>query len=354
MSMNNVYKEEIQNLVAADFPWQDLSKKSILITGATGFIASFITHVLLAAGREHALGLTVHGLVRNRAKAERVFARYTGAADLRLIVQDVSEPLSPAVGGIDIIIHAASPASPKYYRNDPIGTMLPNVTGTMNLLEYARAHAAGRFLYLSSSEVYGRVPGKARVAEESFGSLDPLDLRSCYGESKRMGEALCLSWFSQHQVPVIIARLFHTYGPGMNLEDGRVFADFVANVVRNEPLLIKGDGRARRAFCYLTDAVSGLLTVLFKGECGLAYNIGDEESEISVKALAGLLAGLFPEKKLAVIRSKRPEGDAYLPSKVRRICPDTTRIRGLGWQPRVGLRRGFYRTVRSFSNEASA
>jgi UDP-glucuronate decarboxylase len=377
-SMNSVYAEDIHTLVTADFPWKLLAGKTVLITGAGGFIASFLTQVLLAAGREHRLGLSVLALVRDRPKAERRFSHYMGAgggtgegagndahgsaakctadgaAGLRLIVQDVTQPLGPETGRVDLIIHAASPASPVNFRDNPVGTILPNVTGTANLLEYARTHGTAGFVFISSSEVYGRPRGRGRVAENGHGRLDPLDPRSCYGESKRMGENMCLAWFTRYGVPVKIARLFHTYGPGMNLDDGRVFADFTANVVRHEPIAVKGNGKARRTFCYLTDTVGGLLTVLFKGKYGQAYNIGNDEAEISVKALARLLAGMFPEKKLGVIHTRRPERDAYLPSTLRRIRPDTTKIRELGWRPMVGLREGFYRTVRSFTNEPSA
>jgi nucleoside-diphosphate-sugar epimerase len=166
-----------------------------------------------------------------------------------------------------------------------------------------------------------------------------------------MGETMCAAFDHQYGVPAKIVRPTHTYGPGVALDDGRVFADFIANIVRREDIVLKSDGSARRAFCYLADAVLAFFTVLLKGERGQAYNVGNESCEIGVGDLARLLVDLFPERGLAVRFDTRPAPAGYIKSKVSRGSLDTTRIRGLGWRPTTSLAEGFKRTVMSFEEQ---
>jgi nucleoside-diphosphate-sugar epimerase len=149
-------------------------------------------------------------------------------------------------------------------------------------------------------------------------------------------------------VPVKIVRPFHTYGPGMSLDDGRVYADFVSDIASGHNIVMKSDGTAIRAFCYLADATIGFFTVLFRGDIGKAYNVGDENGEISIRNLAQLLVELFPEKRLRVEMQSAPEMNGYIRSKISRHCPDTGRLKQLGWKPKYSLQDGFKRTIRSF------
>ena len=224
---------------------------------------------------------------------------------------------------------------------------LPNVFGTYHLLEHVRNNKSNCFLFISSPDVYGDTSEINSISESDFGYLDPLASRSCYGESKRMGEALCAAWLNQKNTPVKIVRPFHVYGPGMNLDDGRVFSDFVSNVVNKQNILIKGQGIEQRTFCYLADAVLAIFVVLFSGEVGEAYNIGNDKCEIQIKELAQLLVRLFPQYKLSVAFDK-PKDNRYLKSPNRRGYPDTTKIKQLNWTPQYSLEEGFKRTIRSF------
>ena len=290
----------------------------------------------------------VIGLARTREKAERRFAHLLGRADFSLLIQDVCSPV--AIGDkVDFIIHAASQASPKYYGKDPVGTLLANTLGTHNLLCLAKKCDSQSFLFLSSGDVYGRVSApEVPIKEDGYGPLDPTDVRSCYGESKRLGETMCVAWHHQYGIPAKIVRLAHTYGPGMALDDGRVFADFVANVVQHEDIVLKSRGTARRAFCYLADATVAFLTVLLLGENAQAYNVGNEECEISIAQLAEVLIGLFPERKLGVRFSPGHTQNGYIESKADRGSPDTSKMRKLGWHPTTTIEEGFRRTVASF------
>lgn len=341
-----VVDEDLARLLATPLPWERLAGRTVLVSGAAGFIPAYMVETVLALNERWSRPARVMALVRDRARAEARFADYGGRGDLQLLVQDVRDP-PPGDVRADFIIHAASPSSPKYYGQDPDGTVAANVDGTRHLLEVAARGGAQALLYLSSSEVYGRVDAAEGVAEDQFGPLDPTEPRSVYAESKRMGETLCAG-AARRGVPATIVRPFHTYGPGLRLDDGRVFADLIADVVHHRTLTLRTGGTARRAFCYLGDAVAGFWTVLFRGEPGRAYNVGDPAGETTVRGLAELLTGLFPGRRLAVRVEGRPSDDAYLPSAVERSCPDISRARALGWRPTTTLAEGFHRTVRSF------
>ena len=289
----------------------------------------------------------VIGLVRNKSRAEKRFAHYKNRKDLKFIMADVSKPFWVS-GKVDYIIHAASYASPKFYGKDPVGTLLPNVLGTYNILELARRKKTRGVLFFSSGEVYGDAGSKLRDLHESdCGYLDPMSPRSCYAESKRIGETMCASWWRQYKVPVKIVRPFHTYGPGMKLDDGRVFADFVADVVNNENLILNSDGKAIRSFCYISDAVKGFFAVLLKGENGQSYNVANKKATISILHLANIVADLFPEKNLRVIRKQKAR-PGYLKSPVKKISPNIHKIGLLGWNPKISIQEGFTRTIKSF------
>lgn len=346
-----VIEEDLRSIAGQPLPWNDFACKTVLVTGAAGFLPAYMVEVLLWLNEHHSEKerSTVYALVRNREKAERRFAAYQGRNDLRILVQDVCAPIAIAED-LDYIIHAASQASPKYYGVDPVGTLSANVLGTHQLLEHARSRGCRRLLFFSSGEVYGTVPANLiPIAEDTYGCLDPLDVRSCYAESKRMAENMVASWHHQYGVPATIVRPFHTYGPGMDLGDGRVFADFVSDIVQGRDIVMKSDGIATRAFCYLADAVAGFFTVLFHGQPGEAYNIGNDKAEISIADLADLLANLFPEKGLRVVRQEATPSRTYLKSGISRSCPDISRARELGWEPTTDITRGFQKTIRSFT-----
>ncbi|MCX5797207.1 MAG: NAD-dependent epimerase/dehydratase family protein [Elusimicrobia bacterium] len=338
-----VVTEDLRGLAGLGLPFRRLAGSTVLITGAGGFLPAYMAETLLFLNEARKLGVTVVGLVRNGAKARRRFAHYRGRRDLRLVVADAAGPL-PARLAPDYIIHAASQASPRYYRRDPVGTLAPNILGTWRLLELARARKSAGFLYFSSSEVYGEVPAAwGRIREDRWGPVDPLAVRSCYSESKRAGESLCAAWHRQYGVPFRVVRPFHTYGPGMPLHDGRVFSDFVGDIVRGRDIVLKGDGRVVRSFCYLADAAAAFFTVLLRGAEGEAYNVGHDRAALSVSDFARFLVRTFPERRLRVLR--RPSGCPPPGGAPSRICPDLSRLRGLGWRPRYTLKEGLRRTL---------
>lgn len=351
---NPIIQQDVARIAASDLPWSRFSGKTILVSGANGFLPAYLVETLTQLNEANGTGCKVIGLVRNAGKAQARFDHLLNRADFSLHVQDVCSPVT-IDSKIDFVIHAASQASPKFYGKDPVGTLSANTIGTNNLLSLARDHKAEGFLFFSSGDVYGRsATPEVPTKEDVYGYLDPTDVRSCYGESKRLGETMCIAWSHQYGVPVQIVRPSHTYGPGMALDDGRVFADFVSNVVRHENILVKSRGTARRPFCYLADATLGYFTVLLKGADRQAYNVGNENCYLSVAELAGLLTGLFPERGLTVQFQPDFTQPGYIQSTAQGGSLDSSKLRALGWDATTGAEEGFRRTVLSYESRSAA
>jgi len=346
---NSIIRADLERIASADLPWSDLSARSVMVTGGSGFLASYLVKSLLAASDLHGLQLQVTCVSRSSRSVQSRLAEYLAHPGLRIVNHDIAQPLPLNFPVADFIIHSASQASPKFYGVDPVGTIMANTAGTMYLLEHAVRNHSSRFLFFSSGEVYGLpVKPELSVTESDYGYVDPIQVRSCYAESKRIGETMCAAWSHQYGLHTSVVRPFHTYGPGMMLDDGRVFADFVADVVACRDIVLKSDGLAQRPFCYIADATIGFLTVLLKGETAQAYNVANPESEVSMRDLAYTLAGLFPERGVGVHFDIPAASNFYLKSPIVRSCPSIAKISQLDWQPQIGITEGFRRTIQSY------
>lgn len=347
MTSNKIVLEDLEAIRQSTIDWQRFAGKTVLITGANGFLPAYLVETFLYVGATSGRDIKVIGLVRNIAKAKKRFSEYADNDNLSFIEQDVSLPVS-VVGDVDFIIHAASQASPKYYGTDPVGTLSANVLGTLNLMELAREKNIESFLYFSSGEVYGQVDNEHNpVREDYYGQLDPMQVRACYGESKRMGENICVSYYKQYGISAKVVRPFHTYGPGMQLDDGRVYADFVADILAGRNIEMKSDGSARRAFCYLKDATVAFITVLLNGTPGEAYNVGNPQQEHSILELAETVVTLG-KPDLKVIKAATNDNTQYLKSPLLRNTPNIDKLLTLGWQPQTDIATGFKRTIDSY------
>lgn len=344
-----VLEQDVARIIARELPWERLAGCRIVVTGAGGFLGGYLVRTLLSL---HRLGrvsrpVGVVGLVRDPVRAGASLADVCESPQLEFLRWDLSAIALPALGPAHYVLHAASQASPRFYGTDPVGTLLPNSIGTAALLEALRQGGAARgFLFVSSSEVYGAVTNEASLGESDYGAVDPASVRACYAESKRMGETMCVAWLAQHRLPTFIVRPFHTYGPGLTAEDGRVFADFAYDVARNRNIVMHSDGAARRSFCYASDAVAGFFTALLCGQPGQPYNVANPAGELSVAQLADLLVSLFPDKRLSVER-RFESGDPtrYLSSTYSRLIPDVSRLRELGWRADIDPATGFKRMI---------
>ena len=323
-------------------PWRELDGKTVLVTGATGMLASYVTWLLLYLHEHASINVSVVALCRNRQRAEQYFGSYVGKPYFQLLIQDVCEPIAYE-GEVDYVFHLAGNASPYFINTDPVGIMRCNLLGTMNVLEYARDSQTKKVIFVSTREVYGKNEEAELLDEQAFGTLDPLDDRSCYPESKRAAESLLRSYYLQYGIPYNVVRIAHSYGPTMTLEnDGRVMADLMGDVVAGRDIVLKSSGEALRAFLYVTDAIVGMFTVLFHGETAKAYNLANETEPISIKDLAKLLAASRKDKNIQVVVSESNQKGycAY-----RRTALDTSAIEQLGWKPQISLKVGVNRVL---------
>lgn len=344
---HHIFQQDMRELSQREIGWQHLCGRTVLITGATGMLGSYFVYFLLWLNEYKGANIRLLLLVRDLAKCRLKFGAYVDSPYVMVSISDINFPLQ-VTEHIDYIVHAASLASPQYYTSMPVEVAAPNVLGTYQVLQLARQKQVKGVVFFSSGDVYGAVTmGAESISEDRMGVMNPLDLHSCYGESKRMGETWCMAFAHEYQVPVKIARIAHTYGPTMDLEkDPRVFASFVKCVVDGRDIVMLSDGTAKRPFCYLADAVAGFLLILLNGIDGEAYNVCNEGQFVSIATLADILVNLRPEKNLKVIKRQRVSEDGYLENSYNRDnLPTAKKLRELGWNCQYTIEMGFSRVL---------
>jgi dTDP-glucose 4,6-dehydratase len=346
-SLHPVYREDFAALEKR-LDLRALDKTRWLITGATGLIPAYLVRFLADLEERHQLGMKLVLWVRSAEKAQRLFPWLEAVPFADLHEQRPWE--QPAEGHwpqATHVLHAASPATPRACVADLDGLFNCNVAGTLNLLRGLPRESLRGFLFLSSSEVYGTRAGEAFPMEtDPPGALDPDSPRSAYPLAKLAGESICHAYRASEKLPVRIARVFHSYGPGMDLEgDGRIFADLVGNVVRGEALLLKSSGTAKRAFSYLADTVAGLLAILLHADAKPCYNVGHPEGILSMKELAELMHRLSGGASPVELQPGRRQ---HAESPAGHVFPNVTRLRELGWEPCILPEEGFARTLRAY------
>ena len=309
----------------------------ILVTGGAGFIGSHLCERLIADGHE------VIAMDNFITSSRNNIVHLIGHPRFEFIECDIIESCWVR-GPLDAVMNLASPASPVGYLDHPIETMLVGSHGTHNALELARRKGA-RFLQASTSEVYGD-PQEHPQRESYWGHVNPIGVRSVYDEAKRFAEALTMAYHRQFGVPTRIARIFNTYGPRMDIADGRVVPNFIAQAVRNEPITVYGDGSATRAFCYVTDLVDGLVRLLWSDEV-MPVNLGNPHEMTILEFAQAVKAAAGPECTSEIVFCQpRKERIADDPQRRR---PDITRAQTiLGWEPRVPLEEGLRQTIDYF------
>ena len=349
----NLYKD-VTEIADTPIDWNKFMNKTVLITGANGFIAYYLTLALLLQNDRKNLGITVMGLVRNQAKAEAKYGKILERSDLKLVSKDVCGDLSD-LEHADYIIHAASQATPYYFENDPVGTIEANTLCTSNILQYACREKALGVLMISSLKVYGEVKnGKPEIEEEDLGYINIDDYYNCYATGKRTMETVCNCYVKQYGLPVKLARPSYIYGAS-TLQDDRVWAQFLANVIRKEDILLKSNGGAYRSFCYVTDTASALLTILLNGESGVPYNISSKNSDVTIRNFAKAATEVFPGRKLKLsFANKEDEAEPVLDysEKTPEIL-SSKRLQSLGWIGRIDIKEGIRRAVLTMEERES-
>ncbi len=350
-TQSSIIAEDIALLAESFREYQDdFAGKTFLITGAGGFLGRYMVflldymnkHILEDKLTAVLLDNFITGYEQQVLSNEHIiFKRH-----------NVIEPFQ-IDRPIDYIIHAAGIASPVYYTRFPIETMDVGTLGTRHMLELAKEKNVKSFLFTSSSEVYGDPdPMHVPTTEEYFGNVSVTGPRSCYDESKRFGETMCVAFHKVFGVPVKIVRPFNVYGPGIRPDDYRVLPNFIEHALRKEPLPIHGHGENTRSFCYISDSIEMIFKLLFSNGNGESFNIGNPGPEISVKDLAALVAKTMPYE--VEIRNIDPPHAVYASSDPKRRCPDISKLQSvIDFEPKVTLEEGLRRTIEWFQNRTT-
>lgn len=325
-------------------PWEKLADKSILITGASGLIGSFLVDVLMYKNVADNLRCKVYAIGRNTTRAEKIFGQYNECDLFHFLSHDINYPLDLSeFGNVDYVLHLASNTHPVAYSTDPIGTITANVIGTHNMLNFAVDHKSQRFIFASSNEIYGENRGDTEFFDERYcGYIDCNTLRAGYPESKRCGEALCQAYIKQKCVDVVIARFTRAYGPTMLMSDTKAISQFIKKGITKEDIILKSRGTQFYSYTYVADAVSGLLTVVLLGKCGEAYNIADVSGDIMLKDLASMVAQCAGSN---IIFEQPDDIEKAGYSIVTKARLDGGKLKALGWNVKYDIKSGLEKTI---------
>ena len=331
-----------------NLPWSSLKNANILLTGGNGLIISSLIDALISIDKVLDLNMSLYVLCRNEQKAKTRFADYIDSDRFHLIIQDVSMPLSMNVD-FKFIFHAASAAHPGAFNSTPVDVMKANFIGTLNLLEYSIKYTDTRFIFVSSSEVYGENEAGIDIFTEDInGNVDYTKFRSCYPESKRASETLCMSFKQQYGSDVVIVRPAYIYGKDIIDTNTRADVYFLRQVLNHQDIVMYSPGSQIRSYCYVNDCISGMLYAALLGDSGEIYNIGDKNCVVTLKEYAQMLADIGGVS-LRYEPQTAPEGVVFL--KTTKCVLDTTKLEKLGWRVRYTLQEGIQDMLFSESNE---
>ena len=318
-----------------------LKNKNVMITGACGLIGSFLVDAIMIHNKLYNDNITVIAYDFKEEFISNRFPKYLNDANFKYVCQDVNLPLSYD-DEVDYIMHLASNAHPALFKTDPVGTIKANIIGLLNLLEFAKEKKVTRVLYTSTGEVYGEKEGIKEFFEEDIGFVNPVLYRSCYPNSKRCAETLCVSYSEQYGVSTVIARPSHVYGPTMTKSDSRVYAEFIRNILNNEDITLKSPGNQTRSYTYIADAVGALLYILLAGEDKNAYNIANPNSILSIREMAEIIADIGNKKVLFDIPKDVPTNANPMQCGVL----NSNKLQSIGWTPKYDSREGFINTIK--------
>lgn len=342
---SKIFDEDIQYIIDNDENiLKKFKNKQILITGATGLIAHILILALLKANKKLNLNLHITALIRNEKKAKKIFQESFYSTSLGFITQDIRKKIKIDKNtDIDFIFHAAAVTDSQTLIHFPIESFNTQVEGTKNILELAERKNA-KVLYFSSMEIYGQPFINGKATEKDLGYVDPLVIRNGYPEAKRASEFLGRAYSEKRNVQFISARLAQTFGAGVEKDDSRVFAQFIRSAMANEDLVLHTDGSSMGNYCYTRDVIEALLLLILNGKNGEAYNVVNEETNVSIKNMATLVSTNFGTGKVKIIIPEKSMGYA---TKVN-LHLSGEKLRKLGWRPTYGLKEMFARTIESF------
>jgi len=344
---NNVDKiidEDTGYITSATLPWDKLNGKTVLISGANGYVPAYFVHSFLKHNDLYNSRIKVVALCRSEERAKERFYSYIERTDFELLIQNVCDPIvynKP----VDFIIHAASPASMSGRYANHVETYLANVIGCLNLLELSRKNNCSGFLLISSVDIYGNTNSAERFTEEMYSTIDNLNPRNAYALGKRGAETLCACCHSQYNIPTVIARPGQIFGSGISLDDGRLHIDFISQMIKSDKIILKSDGSAKRTFLYISDAILGMLFAMLTGVPCQAYNVVDENGEASVLELAKLMASLCSGKNISIEFDMSQRNTPAVTQATAASLGSSAKLRALGWVPKLTLEECARRTM---------
>lgn len=313
--------------------------KTLFVTGATGLIGQTLIKRVIEFNRNNCGRIKVIASVRNMEKAHGIFGEDNPEEELSYVVSDIcSIPLEDM--GIDYIVHTASNTSSKAFVERPMEIIETAVGGTKRVLELAKINGIRAMAYLSTMEVYGTPSTDEKIDESHSTNLDTMSVRSCYPESKRMCESICASYQKEYGVPTVVLRLTQTFGPGVQYDDGRVFAEFARCAIEGRDIVLKTKGETKREYLHVDDAVNAIFISLIKGCPGEAYNVANEETYCSIREMAELVADRCAEGRISV-RIQEADSSKYGYAPTLHMNLDTSKFRDLGWIPEHNLEETF-------------
>lgn len=342
---DSVLTEDFKSITESNLPLEEFRNARFLITGATGLIGSLLIRFLLYANREYDLNVQIKAVVRNVEKAKLIFSEEATDA-LSYVVADLAKSGICYEGDCDYMIHAAAVTASKVMVSDPIGTIRTAIDGTEKMLQLAVEKKVKSFVYISSMEIYGQPKAEGKTTEKDLGYVDIGTVRSCYPEGKRMCECMCTAYASQYGVNVKSARLAQTFGAGILPSEGRVFAQFARSAINGEDIVLHTTGESEGNYVYTADAIRGILMLLLKGEKGEAYNIANEESHITIRNMAELVAREITGNKIRVVVDIPEDSAALGYAPPVKMWLDASKMRSLGWNPTTGLVDSYRRMIR--------
>jgi len=340
---SKIINEDVEGLVSTfNYELKGLEGKKIFITGGKGFMGSYIIDVLAQFNKTSENPCKIITFDKSPVVKGSRLDHLLDDSNITFLKGDVGKPFD-VPKDINTIIHAASKSNTSSILKNPLETADANVQGVRNLLEYAKDNPVENFIFFSSVEIYGNPVKEFIPTPETYtGNVDVLSKFACYSESKRFSETLCSIFFREYNVPTKLLRIIHCYGPGMK-NDGKVVSDFYASAKKNKEIRLRDKGESKRSLCYIKDSIEGVFRVMFSGNSGEAYNIANDKELISIKDLGNKISKVIGDGSPV-----KPDFDAPVDkrygSKTRNL--DTSKLRSLGFNPKVSLEEGLYRLKR--------
>lgn len=339
---HEIYKADVDAAASENLEWEKLAGKSLLLTGATGLIGTMIVDVLMKKNRDENLNVTIYATGRNENIAAQRFSDYWDDKNFHFVKMNVNEPIAQNFS-VNFIIHAASNNQNFLFSTDPVNTIMANILGTYNLMEFGVKNNIERFLFVSSGDSYGKPLNPDDDFDEKYcGYIDCNTLRAGYLEGKRAGESLCNAYIEQHGIDAVIARPCRIYGGTMRLDDTKAMSEFIMNGVRGENIVLKSEGLPKFSYIYVADCVTGIFYTFLKGKCGEAYNIADSSEILTLREIAEYISELCGTKVIFELPS---EVQAKGFSNAARAVLINEKLRGLGWTPKDDTKSGVKKTL---------